>query len=157
MAVRSIKNKEYLDMYNEDTMTIIDDMPVIKLCRSYGLECERCSGPDIMPEIFQRGLLGNKTHYFYGGADNGVLVKLKESLNKNIRVLRWSRCIHRFFYPLTEEDKLVYDEINQKKPEFVWDGIGASKQELWIREHQEKIKQGVMLGVGTAFIFFRSS
>ena len=61
------------------------------------------------------------------------------------------------FCPLTEEDKLIYNEINQKKPGFVWVGIGASKQELWIREHQEKIKQGVMLGVGTVFIFFKSS
>ena len=85
MAVRSMKNKEYLD---KDTITIIDGMPVIKLCRSYGLECERCSGPDIMPEIFQRGLLENKNNYFYGGDDNKIIVKLKESLNKNIQVLR---------------------------------------------------------------------
>ena len=155
MAVRSMKNKDYQDMYNDATMTIIDGMPVVKICRSYGLECERCSGPDIMPEIFLRGVLENKTHYFYGGADDEVLTRLKESLDEKYPGINIVGMYSPPFRPLTdEEDKMICDEINKKKPDFIWVGIGAPKQELWIRDHQEKINHGVMLGVGAAFNFF---
>ena len=39
-------------------------------------------------------------------------------------------------------------------PDFIWVGIGAPKQELWMFEHQNKINRGVMLGVGAGFDFF---
>lgn len=43
------------------------------------------------------------------------------------------------FRALTEEeDKKICDEINALKPDFLWVGIGAPKQEMWMWQHQEK-------------------
>lgn len=39
------------------------------------------------------------------------------------------------------------------KPDFVWVGLGAPKQERWMAQHQGKI-DGLMLGVGAGFDFF---
>lgn len=42
------------------------------------------------------------------------------------------------FRPLTEEeDKAIIERINETKPDFVWVGIGAPKQEKWMAAHQE--------------------
>lgn len=59
------------------------------------------------------------------------------------------------FRALTEEeDKKICDEINELKPDFLWVGIGAPKQEMWMWKHQEKIHNTVMFGVGAGFNFF---
>lgn len=155
MAVRAMNNLEYQTMYNEATMTIIDGMPVVKMCRRLGLECERCSGPDIMPEIFKRSIVENKTHYFYGGKDEKVLNELRNVLLQRYPGIRIVGMFSPPFRPLTyEEDRRICDEINAKRPDFIWVGIGAPKQEIWIRDHKDKIDSGVMIGVGAAFNFF---
>ena len=44
------------------------------------------------------------------------------------------------FRPLTEEeDKVIIERINETKPDFVWVGLGAPKQEKWMAAHQGKI------------------
>ena len=52
-----------------------------------------------------------------------------------------------------EEDKAAIDRINEAKPDFVWIGLGAPKQEKWMAAHQGKI-DGLMLGVGAGFDYF---
>ena len=49
-----------------------------------------------------------------------------------------------------EEDKAIIDRINETRPDFVWVGLGAPKQEKWMALHQGKIK-GLMIGVGAGF------
>ena len=52
-----------------------------------------------------------------------------------------------------EEDKNIIENINKTKPDFVWIGLGAPKQEKWMAEHQGKI-DGLMLGVGAGFDYY---
>ena len=58
------------------------------------------------------------------------------------------------FRTLTEEeDKAIIERINETKPDFVWVGLGAPKQEKWMAAHQGKI-DGLMLGVGAGFDYY---
>ena len=43
--------------------------------------------------------------------------------------------------------------INETKPDFVWVGLGAPKQEKWMAAHQGVI-DGFMVGVGAGFDYF---
>ena len=53
--------------------------------------------------------------------------------------------------PLTpEEDEDVVRMINEAKPDFVWVGLGAPKQERWMAVHEDRV-QALMVGVGAAF------
>ena len=55
--------------------------------------------------------------------------------------------------PLTEEeDEAVVKQINDTKPDFIWIGLGAPKQEKWMAAHAGML-HGVMLGVGAGFDF----
>lgn len=57
------------------------------------------------------------------------------------------------FRPLTEEeDEAVVKQINDTKPDFIWIGLGAPKQEKWMAAHAGML-HGVMLGVGAGFDF----
>ena len=58
------------------------------------------------------------------------------------------------FRKLTEEeDGKIIEKINECNPDFVWIGLGAPKQEIWMSEHQGKIN-GLMIGVGAGFDYF---
>ena len=54
---------------------------------------------------------------------------------------------------IKEEDKNIIENINKTKPDFVWVGLGAPKQEKWMAEHQGEI-DGLMLGVGAGFDYY---
>ena len=149
------ENEKVAETYRSSTMAIIDGMPIVKIARKRGINCDRCAAPDIMPHIFTESVKQKKTHYFYGGKDDKVLVKLKENLERDYPGIRIVGMYSPPFRPLTnEEDKKLCEEVNTLRPDFLWVGIGAPKQEMWMRAHQEKIKGTVMLGIGAGFNFF---
>ena len=49
-----------------------------------------------------------------------------------------------------QEDAQAVAEINATKPDFVWVGLGAPKQERWMAAHEDRV-QALMIGVGAAF------
>ena len=155
-AIISAKeNPEYAQMYNQATMAAIDGMPIVKIGRRKGFTCERCAAPDIMGLVFAESVKQGKTHYFYGGKDDTVLDNLKHNLERDYPGIQIVGMYSPPFRPLTqEEDDAVCAEINALQPDFLWVGIGAPKQEMWMWKHQEKIHNTVMLGVGAGFNFF---
>lgn len=55
------------------------------------------------------------------------------------------------FRELTDlEDEEDIKRINATKPDFIWVGLGAPKQEYWMARHQGKV-EGFMVGVGAGF------
>jgi N-acetylglucosaminyldiphosphoundecaprenol N-acetyl-beta-D-mannosaminyltransferase len=51
-----------------------------------------------------------------------------------------------------EEDSLVA-EINAAKPDYVWVGLGAPKQDLWVAAYRSRLDAAALLAVGAAFDF----
>lgn len=154
-AVVSVKEKPALEsVYNGATINTLDGMPFVLKARRLGYECDRCSGPDMMGMIFAQGIDRGTTHYFYGGKNDEVLNKLKMNLEVKYPGIQIVGMYSPPFRPLTdEENSFVINEINTLKPDFVWVGIGAPKQEIWMHEHRDEITGTCMLGVGAAFDF----
>lgn len=154
-AVISAKeDPKVAQMYSNATMAAIDGMPIVKKGRKKGFTCDRCAAPDIMEPVFKESVKHEKTHYFYGGKNNEVLVKLRENLERDYPGIQIVGMYSPPFRPLTdEEDEAICKEINDLHPDFLWVGIGAPKQEMWMMNHQEKIHCCVMMGVGAGFNF----
>ena len=155
-AVISAKeDSKVAEMYAASSFAAIDGMPIVKIARKKGFNCERCAGPDIMGMMFKESVKQGKTHYLYGGKNDEVLNKLRENLEKVYPGIQIVGMYSPPFRPLTdEEDEKICAEINELKPNFLWVGIGAPKQEMWMWNHREKIYGTVMLGVGACFDFF---
>lgn len=142
------------EMYANASMVAIDGMPIVKIARKKGFKCDRCAAPDIMGLLFEEGVKQRKSHYFYGGKDDEVLKKLKMNLEKSYPGIIIAGMYSPPFRSLTyDEDKKICAEINSVHPDFLWVGIGAPKQEIWMWEHQTQIHNTVMLGVGAGFDF----
>lgn len=55
------------------------------------------------------------------------------------------------FRPLTEEeDQKIIALINDARPDFIWVGLGAPKQEEWMYDHRGALN-AVSVGVGAGF------
>lgn len=153
-VVAAKEDPKLAEMYNNATIATIDGMPIVKLALKKNIECERCAAPDFMGMVFKEGVKQGKTHYFYGGKNEKVLEKLKENLERTYPGIKIVGMYSPPFRPLTEEeDLMVCNEINELKPDFLWVGIGAPKQEMWMWQHQEKINNTIMFGVGAGFDF----
>ena len=105
-----------------------------------------------MPEIFALSEKKGYRHYFYGSRQT-TLDALREKLLEKYPKLNIVGMYSPPFRPLTEEeDNEAVERINAAQPDFIWVGLGAPKQEIWMAEHENRV-HGVMLGVGAGFDF----
>jgi N-acetylglucosaminyldiphosphoundecaprenol N-acetyl-beta-D-mannosaminyltransferase len=130
-----------------------DGMPLVWLGRRQGLRVERVCGPDFMPAVVEHGIRRGRTHFFYGGA-SGVPDALAARLAVRYPGMRVAGTLSPPFRALsTDEDEAIIAKINGAEPDYVWVGLGAPKQDLWVAAHRSRLKAPVLLAVGAAFDF----
>ena len=92
-------------------------------------------------------------HFFYGSTTE-VLDRLATRLRNDFPGLNICGLFSPPFRELTADEKQQhYKLIRDARPEFIWVGLGAPKQELWMAEAFESLRPSVLLGVGAAFDF----
>ena len=102
-----------------------------------------------MGEIFEISAKKGYRHYFYGSKEE-TLELLEQKLKQHYPGIQIAGMYSPPFRPLTEdEDKAIIERINETKPDFVWVGLGAPKQEKWMAAHYGKI-DGLMTQVRKA-------
>lgn len=152
-TVTSYEDASYCAVQNGGLMAIPDGGPLSTIGKKRGYEnMARITGPDLMGKIFEISSEKGYSHYFYG-SKNETLELLTQKLKHQYPGIQIIGMYSPPFHPLTEEDKEVIERINKKKPDFVWVGLGAPKQEKWMAAHQGKI-EGLMLGVGAGFDYY---
>src|SRR5439155_3417475 len=113
----------------------------------------RLSGPELMLYLCDRGRQHELTHYFRGGGE-GVAEKLAAELSSRYPGLRVAGYATPPFGQIgAAEDAALVRKINDARPDIVWVGLGAPKQEKWMAAHLRKIEAPAMIGVGAAFDF----
>ena len=150
--VEANRNPQLRSAMNADVVEP-DGMPLVLLARRRGARAERVCGPDFMPALIRRGVPLGRSHFFFGGAP-GVPEELARRLGSKYPGLRVAGTLSPAFRELTrEEDEQVVAEINAAKPDYVWVGLGAPKQDLWVAEHRSRLNASALLAVGAAFDF----
>ncbi len=150
-TVTAYEEPEYQRVQNGGAMAIPDGGPLSSIGKKRGHKnMERTTGPSLMTEIFAISAKHGYRHYFYGATEE-TLEKLEKKLKETYPGIQIAGMYSPPFRPLTiEEDVEIVQKINATKPDFVWVGLGAPKQERWMAAHQGKVK-GLMLGVGAGF------
>lgn len=153
-TVTAYEDLAYRDVQNGGIMAIPDGGPLSSIGRRRGFaEMERTTGPSYMEEIFKISSQYGYRHYFYGATEE-TLAKLKEKLSAAYPGIKIAGMYSPPFRPLTaKEDAEVVQMINAAKAEFLWVGLGAPKQEIWMAAHKDKL-HSFMVGVGAGFDYF---
>lgn len=135
-------------------LVVPDGFPLVWLGRRKGFALRRrVYGPELMERFCAETIARGHRHYLYGGAP-GVAEDLAKRLTARFPGLRIAGSYCPPFRPLTrEEDEEVVSRINETRPDIVWVGLGAPKQERWMAEHRGRLSASILVGVGAAFDF----
>jgi N-acetylglucosaminyldiphosphoundecaprenol N-acetyl-beta-D-mannosaminyltransferase len=153
-TVMSYENEAYRAIQNNAAMALPDGGPLSKYCRLKGIaHAERVTGPDLMGEVFKISVENGYSHFFYGSKEK-TLNSMKERLEREYNGIQIVGMYSPPYRALTaKEDEEAINMINSSKPDFIWVGLGAPKQEIWMSGHAGLVN-GVMIGVGAGFDYF---
>ena len=127
-------------------------LSVVQRRRGY-VNAARVTGPDFMEAVLARSGKTGWRHYFYGSTEQTQRA-LFAALTERYPGLHIAGGRASAFRPLTEaENQEILDEIDAVRADFVWVGLGAPRQELWMAENAGKT-HALMVGVGGAFDVF---
>lgn len=135
-------------------LVLPDGIGIVLACRLLGHgRRHRITGPGLMLHLCDAGRDPGFRHYFYGGAA-GVADRLAERLRTLYPGLEVAGTHAPPFRELSaQEDAADVERINAARPDVVWVGMGAPKQEKWMAAHANRIRAAAMIGVGAAFDF----
>lgn len=153
-VVTGLKNHALLQATNNSLLSTADGVPLVWASRLIAPRIHgRASGPDIMAGLFEKDTNRRYSHAFYGSTKE-VLEMLKKAIEKKWPGTKILCTISPEFG--TEINTIRQDhleELRRTNPDFLWVGLGAPKQELWMAAHHKKLPSTIMLGVGAAFDF----
>ena len=147
-------DEQLTEVYNTAGLTVPDGMPLVWAGKKAGFErMDRVAGPDLLERVMAEAADRGWTQYFYGGAE-GVAEELGETFQERHPALKVVGAECPPYRPLTEaEDAEVVARMNAARPDIVWVGLGAPKQERWIADHRDQLNASILIGVGAAFDF----
>ncbi len=152
-AVIGKEDRDYRDVQEKAAIVFPDGSSIAAELRDRGFgRAMQVAGPDFMDAAFRMGLEAGITHFFYGSTEE-TLRALGHRLEERYPGIRIGGMISPPFRELNrEEDEKFIQDINSSGADFVWVGLGAPKQENWMRSHKGLVR-GVLLGVGAGFDF----
>ncbi len=120
---------------------------------------ERVTGSDIFWELSSALNRKNGFSVFFLGSTVENLAKIEDKMNHdfpNINVLgTYSPSFKAEF--ADEENFLMIEAVNRVKPDILWIGMTAPKQEKWIYRNKNKLDVRLLGPIGAAFDFYAGS
>ena len=152
--MESHDNRDYGERVNGADVIIPDGMPLVWMQKLQGAKnANRLRANDLMIALCAFAEVNNLTVGFYGGRQT-VINAILERAEIDFPNLKIVYAVSPPFRPLTDdEDAKITAEINRKKPDLLFMGLGCPKQENWMAAHKNKIS-AVMFGVGASFDFY---
>jgi len=145
-------DRSYSKIINSGFLSIPDGKPLEIVGRIKGNKIiTRLFGPSVMEQFIDWGRQENFSHFFFGNS-NSTLQKLKSNIEQKYPGAIIAGMVSPPFGSPEEWDNDYFIQvINQAKPDFIWIGLGAPKQELWMYQHYQQLNQGIMFGIGAGF------
>lgn len=152
-TVLSYEDAAYCKIQNDGLMALPDGGPLRTEGKRRGFSAmDRITGPDLMGRIFEKSPEKGYRHFFYGSTEQ-TLQTLRRTLEEKYPGIQIAGSYSPPFRKLEQkEDEKIVKEINKSDPDFVWIGLGAPKQEIFMSEHYGRI-HGLMIGVGAGFAY----
>ena len=149
-SVLAHDDPDYYRVQAESFMSVPDGKPLSVIGRKEYPEMDRVTGADLMRRLFIESKERNLKHFFYGDKQE-VLDTMKEALLQDYPWLNIVGMEPSVFRDMSEqEEEELKDRINAMKPDFVWVGLGAPRQENFCYRMRGRIN-ALMIGVGGAF------
>ena len=146
---------EFGMIYKNASLVLADGMPIIWASRFLGTPLkERISGADLFPKLCAAAAKKGHKLFFLGGREGaaaGAAQILKEKYPE-IKITGYY-CPPFGFENDHDENAKIIKTIKDAKPDILFVGLGAPKQETWIYKYKDECGVPVSIGVGVTFEF----
>lgn len=117
---------------------------------------ERVTGSDIFLGLSNVLNKESKYGYFFLGSTDENLAKIKDKMEMDFPNIKVAGTYSPPFKPefSDEDNKLIVEMINSAKPDVLWVGMTAPKQEKWIFENKDKLDVKFIGPIGAVFDFY---
>lgn len=155
IVIRYNSDPEFARYYDEGALCVADGVPILWAAKFLGHPLkEKVSGSDLVPRVCELANRKGFKLFFLGGrpgAADAAKAKLLETL-KDIKIVGTYAPPFGF-----ENDEAELAKINrmiqEAKPDILFVGLGAPKQERWIKRYHQQLGVPVSMGVGVTFEF----
>ncbi|MEI8012252.1 MAG: WecB/TagA/CpsF family glycosyltransferase [Candidatus Omnitrophota bacterium] len=148
------RDADYCQVINHAAMVTPDGAPVAWLGRLAGhKEVSRTYGPELMERLCDHGRALGWRHFFYGGTTEACdrLAAVLIARFPGLDIV--GKLSPPYMAKAGHADPDVVRFINAAKPDIIWVGLGAPKQDFWNAINRQALEAPVLIGIGAAFDF----
>ena len=149
------KDEVFRKTYERASLVLADGMPILWAAKFLGTPLkEKVSGSDLFPKVCEMAAKQGWRLFFMGGRE-GAARKSAEILNRRYPDLMviGTYCPPFGFEKDPVENEKIVGIIRASKPDIVFVGLGAPKQEKWIDKYKDAYGAPVSIGIGVSFDF----
>ncbi len=157
VAVQANHDPELLNIINNAHIVIPDGMPLVWYSKTFKSKLPaRIDGFKFFYEFSKLANQKGYSYYFLGAESEDILIRIKERLDKEFKNIE----VKGLYCPpfmenfSNEVNDLIVEKINRAKPDILWVGLSAPKQEKWIYENFGKLDIKMAAGIGAVFNFY---
>lgn len=150
-------DKKFQESILSADMVIPDGIGIVLASKFLGGKIRgRITGSDIFLGLSKTLDSKGGISYFFLGSTNENLSNIKNRLAEEFPNIKFAGAYSPpFKLEFSEEDnQLMVEAINRAKPDVLWVGMTAPKQEKWIYENKEKLDVKFIGAIGAVFDFY---
>jgi N-acetylglucosaminyldiphosphoundecaprenol N-acetyl-beta-D-mannosaminyltransferase len=149
------RDEEFKKALKSSDILLPDGIGIVAAVKSVtGYSLKKISGTDLHENLLER-LNGKKGRCFYLGSNENTLNKIKERLTveyPDITFETFSPSYKKQFSD--EENREMIAAVNAFKPDVLFVGMTAPKQEKWVTTHKTEIDAKLICSIGAVFDFY---
>ena len=141
------KNEEMINIFNKENYQIPDGIGIVYASKiKKGNIKDRITGIDLMEKLCEKSINYNSKIFLYGGKEN-IAEKAKTELEKKYSGINIVGTCNGYI-----DDNTVIDNINKSNANILFVGTGSPKQEEFIINNRNKLKNvKIFMPVGGSF------
>lgn len=144
-----IRNEEFRQIINKADLVHIDGMSVVWALRSFGYSVpERVATPDLADDVLAMADRGKMSLFLFGARED-ILFLCRQNIEKRYPGITIAGARNGYYKP--EEEKAIFDMINEVNPDILLLGMSSPKKELFFESHRHELHARYVLGVGGYF------
>ena len=153
--VRLQKDFEFKKIYEEAALVLPDGMPILWAAKYLGTPLkEKVSGSDLFTKLCEISAKKEYKLFFLGGRECAAAKAADVLKTKYPGVQIVGAYYPSFGFEDDEAENMkIVEMIREAKPDILFVGLGAPKQEKWIYKYKDQHQAPVSIGIGVSFEF----
>ncbi len=153
--IKLTRDKEFARIYKDADLILADGVPLLWFAKGLGDPIpEKVSGSDLFPKVCKMAADEGLSVFLLGG-NEGVAKKAAEKLKERYAALQiaGTYCPPFGFEKDEKEIDRIVGMLSEAKPDILFVGLGAPKQEKFFDSIRERVQIPVAIHVGASFDF----